>query len=255
MEQNIKSILFIKITLFILLNWLCYFNNVVCTFTTSINYNCNVGTKLASRARRLLAKYKQNKNSYITGLNENISRNDGVYEKKNMYNKKKRNVEEKKQYNRSLLNKGQYYTEIVDYNNGMFDGKHFHFEKKLIKKIDYDNFLERKRRINDILLKKIKFKNYRNIVAIFFIFSLFAVAIDIIPRLRPLHKAFKSSNEGDILKYIYDFVNEWGDSVNKYIYITLYCVLMLILIIILVMGICKILRNNEKYNKIKLMVQ
>ncbi|SBT86827.1 fam-m protein [Plasmodium malariae] len=255
MEQNIKSILFIKITLFILLNWFCHFNNVACTFITSINYNCNVGTKIASRTHRLLAKYKQYKNSYITRLNENISHNDGVYEKENMYNKKKRIVAEKKQSNRSLLNKGQYYTEIVNYNNGMFDGKHFHFEKKWIKKIDYDNFLERKRRICDIVLKKIKYKNYGYIVAIFFIFSLFAVAIDTIPRLKPLHEAFKSLNDGDILKSMYDFVNSWGDSVNKYIYITLYCVFMLILIIVLVMGICKILRNNEKYNKIKLMIQ
>ncbi|SBT01558.1 Plasmodium exported protein (Pm-fam-a like), unknown function, partial [Plasmodium malariae] len=146
-------------------------------------------------------------------------------------------------------------TEVIDYNNGMFDGKHFHFEKKWIKKKDYDDFLERKRRICDIALKKIKFKNYGYIVAMFVIFFFFGIGVPILSNLESLDTAWKGLRGTNILKILYDAVENWGKTVNSYIYLTLFSVLMLTLIIVLVKGICKILRNNEKYNKIKLITE
>ncbi|SBS93846.1 Plasmodium exported protein (Pm-fam-a like), unknown function, partial [Plasmodium malariae] len=116
-----------------------------------------------SRSYRLLAKYKQNKDSNISCLKEEKTFSGNMNEGKNS------------QSNRSPLNKAQYYTEIIDYDNGMFDGKHFHFEKKLIKKKDYDDLLEIKRRICDIALKKIKFRKYRYGAFMIFLFFLFAI--------------------------------------------------------------------------------
>ncbi|SBS99393.1 Plasmodium exported protein (Pm-fam-a like), unknown function [Plasmodium malariae] len=143
--------------------------------------------------------------------------------------------------------------DVIDYNNGMFDGKHFHFEKKWIKKKDYDNFLERNRRICDISLRKIRFRKYGTGVAMFVIFSLCAAAIDVLPRLTSLNNAWKKLEVSNILKTLYDCVDKWSTTLKTSIYLTLYSVLMLILIIALVIGICRVLGNNEKYNKIKLM--
>ncbi|SBS99930.1 hypothetical protein PMALA_073120 [Plasmodium malariae] len=127
-------------------------------FSKFLYESYNLGRKLDTRNYRLLAKYKENKDSYYTELKENIQYNNN-YTQKNLSNcEKVFNVREK-QSNRSLLNKAKYYTEVMDYNNGIFDGKYFHFKKRWIRKKDYDNFLEKNRRIGDISLKKIKFKS------------------------------------------------------------------------------------------------
>ncbi|SBT01639.1 hypothetical protein PMALA_082720 [Plasmodium malariae] len=85
--------------------------------------------------------------------------NRAEYEKKNISNNKEGTKGKNKEYYKSSLNKAQLYTEVMDYNNGMFDGKHFHFEKKFIRKKDYDYILQKSRRIHDIDLKKIKFRS------------------------------------------------------------------------------------------------
>ncbi|SBT00943.1 Plasmodium exported protein (Pm-fam-a like), unknown function, partial [Plasmodium malariae] len=193
-------------------------------------------------------------NSDVADLKEDILHN-GEYKKKNMSNNDKGVKGTIQQFNRNSLKKAQFYTEVIDFNNGMFDGKHFHFEKKWIKKKDYDNFLKKKRRICDIELKKIKFKNYGYIVAMFVIFYLFAIGIPLLGNSETLDTAWKSLDSSNILNILYNFVNEWGEEVRAYAFLALFCVLMVISIILLVTGICKILRNNEKYSKIKLITE
>ncbi|SBS93474.1 Plasmodium exported protein (Pm-fam-a like), unknown function [Plasmodium malariae] len=223
-------------------------------FNKSFDQTCNIYEKLDTRNCRLLAKYNKVKDSNVADLTKDLSYNEG-YAKKNISNNEKGVERNNKQYNRNLLNKAQYYTEVIDYNIGMFDGKHFHFEKKWLKKKDYDNFLERKRRICDIALKKIKFKNYGYIVAMFLIFIMFVIGIYKIPSLGSLDTAWKDLDSGNILKTWYETVTNWDPKVKASIHLTLFSVIMLISIILLVIGICKILRNNEKYNKIKLMIK
>ncbi|KAI4834558.1 fam-m protein [Plasmodium brasilianum] len=111
MKQKIKAFLSIKISAVILLT-----------------------------SNRLLAKYKYDKDSSFVEIKEHINNNAGFQKKCTSNNEviiKGINM----QSNRSSLNKAQYYTEVTDYDNGIFDGKYFHIEKKLIKKKDYDNFL------------------------------------------------------------------------------------------------------------------
>ncbi|SBT85651.1 fam-m protein [Plasmodium malariae] len=254
MEQNIKLLLFIKIAVFILLNWIYIFNRNINKFNKSFDQTCNIYEKLNTRNCRLLAKYNKVKDSNVASLTKDLPYNEG-YAKKNIYNDEKGVERSNKQYNRNLLKKAQYYTEVIDYNIGIFDGKHFHFEKKWIKKKDYDNFLEKKRRICDIALKKIKFKNYGYIVAMFLIFIMFVIGIYKIPRLESLDAAWKDLGSGNILKTLYETVAKWDPTVKASIYLTSFSVIILISIILLVIGICKILKNNEKYNKIKLMTE
>ncbi|KAI4841155.1 hypothetical protein MKS88_000390 [Plasmodium brasilianum] len=212
------------------------------------------GIILDKRNYRILEKSKHDMHPNVVCLKEKIPNNEDI-KYKNIYNNAKGSNGRNKQSNRSLLNKAQYYTEVIDYNNGMFDGKHFHFEKKWIKKKDYDDFLEKKRRICNIALKKIKFKNYGYIVAMFVIFFFFGIGVPVLSNLDSLDTAWKGLDDKNILKILYDAVKKWDQTVNSYIYFTLFSVLMLTLIIVLVKGICKILRNNEKYNKIKLITE
>ncbi|SBS93523.1 hypothetical protein PMALA_039860 [Plasmodium malariae] len=141
--------------MFLFLTRICHFSNNLSTFSKTLDKNFYLVKKLATRNYRSLVKYKQD-NSNNACLKENFP-NNAVNEKNDIYSNKKGTKIKSKQSNRSLLNKTQYYTELIDYNNGMFDGKHFHFEKKWIKKRNYDDFNEKNKKLCDIALKKIKF--------------------------------------------------------------------------------------------------
>ncbi|SBS93980.1 Plasmodium exported protein (Pm-fam-a like), unknown function [Plasmodium malariae] len=210
-----------------------------------------LGRKLDIKTFRLLAKCKHDKDSNILELKQNIQNNTKC-KKKDIAINEKGDKDKNKKSNKSSLNKAQYYTEVIDYNNGMFDGKHFHFEKKWIKKKDYDNFLERNRRICDISLRKIRFRKYSIGVAMFLIFLLLGIGIPILSSLPSLKEAWESITNNGILKSLKDNVEAWGENVLSYLIIALFSVLMVMLAIMLIVGFYKILRNNEKYNKIKL---
>ncbi|KAI4833726.1 uncharacterized protein MKS88_000264 [Plasmodium brasilianum] len=252
MVEIIKSILFIKTFELVLVTWICYFYNDMRTFNKIADAKYKHGRNLDTKTFRLLAKYKQDKDSHILGLKQNKS-NNNEHEKYDITINEKGNKGKNNKSDKSSLNKAQYYMKVIDYNNGMFDGKHFHFEKKWIKKKDYDNFLERNRRICDISLSKIRFRKYGIGVAMFVIFSLFVAAIDVLPRLKSLEKTWKTIAESGILETLNSTISGLRQAGMTSIYLSLYSVLMLILIIVFVIGICRVLGNNEKYNKIKLM--
>ncbi|KAI4838054.1 hypothetical protein MKS88_003477 [Plasmodium brasilianum] len=254
MERIAKSILFIKISAFILLTGICHFKNDVNTFNKSINEDYTLGRKLDIKTFRLLAKCKQNKDSNILGLKQNIQNNTKC-KKKDIAINEKGDKSKIKKSNKCSFNKAQYYTEVIDYNNGIFDGKHFHFEKKWIKKKDYDNFLEKNRRIRDISLRKIRFRKYGIGVALFFLFFLMGIGIPILPAITPLKEAWESLGEskswGNWKKAIDGFAKSLGD----YAFIILFTIFIVILSVILIIAIYRILRNNEKYTKMKLILE
>ncbi|SCP02965.1 fam-m protein [Plasmodium malariae] len=239
MERKIKSTTFIKISVLIIFNLIYHFNMDKRVFNRSMDESYEHDRRLDTKNYRILAKCIQNSDSYTFGLKKNMPKNT-EYEKK------------KKQLNRSLLNKAQYYTEVTDYNKGMFDGKHFHFEKKWIKKKDYDNFLERNRRICDISLKKIKFRKYGIGIAMFLIFLLLGIGIPILPGLESLKNAWKNIDDNSIWKPFKTFIDSLIEGKESYIFIALFSGLMIMLSIMIIISTYKILRNNEKYNKIKL---
>ncbi|SCN12440.1 fam-m protein [Plasmodium malariae] len=176
MVHKIKLLFFIKIFTFILLTWIYQFNSELCTFNKFGDKNYNPSEKLDTGCYRILAKDKQHNDSNNVYSKEKFTNNEENNQKeiyKNEMFRKRKSI----QSNRSMLNKAQYYTEVIDYNNGIFDGKHFHFQKKWIKKKNYDTFLEKKRRICNIALKKIRFRKYRYAVFMLFFFFLLGIGL------------------------------------------------------------------------------
>ncbi|SBT85660.1 fam-m protein [Plasmodium malariae] len=253
MEHKIKLFLFIKIYAFIGLTWICDLSNNG-KFNKYFFDNYNNDRKLGIRKYRLLAKYKLDKDSNISLLKGDSINNERC--KKNYVSSSEKWANENnKKINRNLLNKAQYYTEVVDYDSGMFDGKHFHFEKKWIKKKDYENFVEKKRRIGDIALKKIKLRSYSFGVAQFFIFFLLGVGLSILPTF-PFWSSMKNNIESiPLFGELYKYMEKLGKNEQFYIYLALFSVIIITLSVMLIIGLYKILRNNEKYNKIKLMTE
>ncbi|SCP03071.1 fam-m protein [Plasmodium malariae] len=254
MERIAKSILFIKISAFILLTGICHFKNDVNTFNKSINKGYTLGRKLDIKTFRLLAKCKQNKDSNILELKQNIQNNTKC-KKKDISINEKGDKDKNNKYNKSSLNKAQYYTEVIDYNNGMFDGKHFHFEKKWIRKKDYDLFIQKNRRIIDINLKKIKFRNYGFGVALFFLFFILGIGIPILPAINPLNEVWKSLDSNTSWKEWKEAIDGFVNYLGDYAFTILFTVFIVILSVILIIAIYRILRNNEKYTKMKLIME
>ncbi|KAI4834116.1 fam-m protein [Plasmodium brasilianum] len=251
MEQIIKLILCINFSAFIILASIYHFSSDI-MLNKSLKVKWNLDSISEAIHYRLLAKYKKDQNSNTVGLTEDIS-NSMKYKKINICNNEKLTKGKNKQSNRSLLNKQQYYTEIIDYNNGMFDGKHFHFQKKWIKKKDFDDFVEKKRRICDIDLKKIKFRNYGFGFTLFFIFLFLGIGIPISPGLTFLNVTWDTIKENSLGKFFYDITCKLKEFLKMDPYVILYSIFIVILSVILIIAIYKILRNNEKYEKIKLM--
>ncbi|SBS96159.1 Plasmodium exported protein (Pm-fam-a like), unknown function [Plasmodium malariae] len=217
----------------------------------SVDDNFYLGKKLDTRYYRSLSKYKQDNDSNNICLRERFS-NNGVNERRDIFNDKKVVRKKNQQLIRSSLNNAQYFTEILDYNKGMFDGKHFHFEKKWIKKKGYDYFLERNKRICDIALKKLRFRKYRIGVAMFLIFLLLGIGIPILSKLSFFKDIWDKITQDSLWNTFKKFIDPLIKGKEFYIFIALFSVLMTMLSIMLIIVTYKILRNNEKYNKIKL---
>ncbi|SBT88051.1 fam-m protein [Plasmodium malariae] len=253
MNQKIMLFLFIKISTFILLTWIFHFNSELSTFNKIIDKNYNLSKKLDTRNYRLLAKYKLNNHSYNVCLKKKLEDNE-ANKQRDLSNNERRIKEKNKQSSRNLLNKAQYYVDVIDYNNGMFDGKNFHFQKKWIKKKDYDSFLEKKRRICDVALKKIKFKNYGYIVGMFFFFFFLGIGLPMSCKCEMVRAGTTDTRSNSIdlqiIKYISDLL---GTKNELHVFILLYTVAFIILVVLIIIATYKILRNNEKYQKLKLM--
>ncbi|KAI4840591.1 fam-l protein [Plasmodium brasilianum] len=117
MEQNIKTLLFIRITTFILLCWTYPFYTYVSTLKKSLEEGDNYYRKLHSSNYHLLKKYKHNKNSRFLCLKNEIQIN-GVPEKKDIFHNENDDSEKKKaiekiciKYCRTISNK--VYTKII----------------------------------------------------------------------------------------------------------------------------------------------
>ncbi|SBS92762.1 Plasmodium exported protein (Pm-fam-a like), unknown function, partial [Plasmodium malariae] len=222
-----------------------------CIYGKSLDGNCKYDRKVDIKRYRLLEKYKHDKDSNNILLKERFP-NTEIDKQKDISHNEKVTKRKNKQSNKSLLNKSQYYTEYIDYNNGIFDGKHFHFEKKWIKKRNYNDFLEKKRRICDILLKKIKFRSYGLAAFIFFLFMLIGIGLLILCGLGYMEEKIKISfSSKELLETVKSIVEALCP--EKYSYLIMFSLIIFMLSVLIIIALPKILRNNEKYKKIKLM--
>ncbi|KAI4838056.1 hypothetical protein MKS88_003479 [Plasmodium brasilianum] len=247
-----KIIIFTNIGSFILLTWIYHFNIDVRYFSKFLEDNYYHNNKLDARTYRLLGEYEKLKDSKIVYLKKDVPHNV-KYEKKNICNNEKWTA--KKESNRNLLNMAHYYTQVTDYNDGIFDGKHFHFERKWIKKKDYEHFLEKKRRICDISLRKIKLRKYKFGVALFLLFFFLGIGLSVLPGLPFMKTVDDWIKSDELLKSLYSSLEQAGKTGMFYIYIALFSVIVVVLSVVVIIVVYRILRNNEKYNRIKLMTE
>ncbi|KAI4840329.1 fam-m protein [Plasmodium brasilianum] len=254
MEEKIMSLLFMKIYTFILLRWTCLFCNDISTFNKHIDEKHNFDGKLNTRICRLLAKSKINNNSSIIWLK--TMENNCENEQKDICTDAKMAKGKNKNSSISSLKKGQYYKQVIDYNNGFFDGKHFQFERKWVKKIDHDDYIEKNRMIATIASKKLKFRKYRYIVYIFLPTLLVGIGMPILQKYKCLPQP------GDAFYNALQLEKWWdkalgaimGQARHHFFYMV-YGVILIAIVILIVTVTFKILKNKEIYNNIKLRAQ
>ncbi|SBT86100.1 fam-m protein [Plasmodium malariae] len=255
MEQEIKSLIFLKIATLILLTWISNFICFDSTFNKLLDEKYNHCRIFSGRTYRLLESCVQNEYSNITGLNEEVT-NNGKFLTKDIYNNEKDVKVIKKPFSRSSLNKTGFYAEVIDYDNAMFDGKHLHYEKKWIEKKNYDNFVKRDRKVRYMALLKLKYKGYGLIIALFFFFLLFGIGLPTIQYtgfFKTIGKFWKETLGFPGIEHwedaIYDTFSQ--EIINNFFLIS-YVISIVLLVAVIVILVPKIFINNEKYKKLKL---
>ncbi|KAI4839641.1 hypothetical protein MKS88_002198 [Plasmodium brasilianum] len=251
MEQKINLLVIIKIAEYVFLTLICHFNKFECIAKKSSHENWHIGEKFYTKNYRLLAKYEQLKDLNNAWLKEKYQ-NSVANGQKHISNSDKVAKGRNQKSNRSSLNKAQYYTEVIDYNNAMFDGKHFHFEKKWMKKKDYDDLVEKNRRISNITEKKIKFRSYGFGLALFLLFFLLGIGFPILKVLGTSKILGTTDPFEQFLTYIKNYLGKIYLP-EKYFYPLSFAIVIILLAVTIIISISKILINNEKYKKIKLM--
>ncbi|SBT85945.1 fam-l protein [Plasmodium malariae] len=157
MEQQIKSLLFIKIFTFSLLFWMCHFYIYMMAFNKLFDINYNHHRELYIRNYRSLANYKQYNHSSITCINDQLP--NGVNNKSDITSKEKYSERKKKYSNGTLPTNARSHRKDTKSKSCIFETKKYsHLEKKIFKELDYADFLKKNRTISDKIYKKIILK-------------------------------------------------------------------------------------------------
>ncbi|KAI4840208.1 fam-l protein [Plasmodium brasilianum] len=161
MEQKIKLLLFLKISTFILLTWICNFyiynlkyNYLQSTHNTLLDEFCKHCRKFYARNYRSLGIHNQKWDSHIVCLKEEIQ--NGKYVKNDASNNEKWGEDKKK-----LLSENLPYNEKgckKDKKNKfcLFEtNRYSYLERKIFKELDFEDFLKNNKTISGKLYKKI----------------------------------------------------------------------------------------------------
>ncbi|SBS99103.1 Plasmodium exported protein (Pm-fam-a like), unknown function, partial [Plasmodium malariae] len=125
-----------------------------------LDENYKFHRKIYSRNYRLLSKYKQNKDSIITGLKKDISNNE-VDEGKDICNNENERTGKKELSNKCSTRNIDIDKKFIKNKYCMFETKKYsNMEKKIFKELDYENFLKNNKTISDKTYKKIITKRY-----------------------------------------------------------------------------------------------
>ncbi|SBT86778.1 fam-l protein [Plasmodium malariae] len=148
MEQKIRLFLFIKISFFTLLGWICHFYSDMCSLNKNLVEKCNLCRKLNTRNYRLLEKSKKDKDLCVENFKE--MPNNELKEKKCISNNKKGTNEKHNHSCRSSLYIDKY-GENVKKNKCVITKtkKYSNFEEKIFKELDYRDYLKNVKMIKD----------------------------------------------------------------------------------------------------------
>ncbi|SBS99558.1 Plasmodium exported protein (Pm-fam-a like), unknown function [Plasmodium malariae] len=148
-------------------------------FNNPMDVNCMFHRKIDKRNYRLLTKYKHDKNSIITGLNEDVPYNK-LNKKKDISNNENWEAGKKELSSRCFSKNMGVDKKAMKNKSCIFKTKKYsHMEKKIFKELDYQNFLKKNRTITDKTYKKIISKKYglRLAIPVLLFLSLFIVFI------------------------------------------------------------------------------
>ncbi|SBT86777.1 Plasmodium exported protein, unknown function [Plasmodium malariae] len=268
MEQRIKFIFFIKISVFILSYWICQFYSVMNNFNKFLDEEYYFCRKLNTRIYRLLGNYKKYIYSYIGDLELNIPYNT---KKKNeklfTIDNEKLDKEKRETLHRCLLYKEKLIKRLMKNKCTMLHKSYNHYEKKIMNGLDDKYFFKKMMLNNDKDYKKLKSRKYGLRL---FLLSVFFVVVLMIPILDSsignlliiLFTLFENGTTADLgaeksgpaghanSSWLSYFIE--NPSVQYKIQsILMYCVPILILAIILILGIFYYYKNVIKHKKIK----
>ncbi|SBS92978.1 Plasmodium exported protein (Pm-fam-a like), unknown function, partial [Plasmodium malariae] len=146
--------------MFILLIWIPHLKNEVSSLNKYIYVNYQLSRKSDSRTYRFLEKYKQDENSNVVMLRDNIP-NNKMKKKKNISNNEKECSRKKKQSNRGSSNNSRGNKQDLNNNSCIFvTNKYSFLEKKIFKEHDYIDFPKNNKHISDKFYKKIMSKKF-----------------------------------------------------------------------------------------------
>ncbi|SBS93917.1 Plasmodium exported protein (Pm-fam-a like), unknown function [Plasmodium malariae] len=242
--------------------------------------NYKLEKKINASTYRILAKYKQDKDSCAVYLHEYIPKYQSK-EKRYVSNNEEKNPETKKQSNgRALVNEGGHKQHMKN-KSFMFETRAYsRIEKKIFKELDYLDFLQNNRTITNKFFRKIIFKKKKVRICLplfLFLFLLISIILDfscgygiiggLLKVLKNTHGAKWSSPLRAFLgKLNLDFlwhtakipVNGASTSPRNWTFITkpfliyiIYCIPLLVLGITIILGIFYYHKKVKKYQEIK----
>ncbi|KAI4839831.1 hypothetical protein MKS88_001734 [Plasmodium brasilianum] len=267
MEQKIMLSLFIKISTIILLTWLYHSYYDVNSLKENMDEKYNFSRHLKTSNCRLLAKYKQEKDSRIANFKEEMPHKE-LKEKKYISNNKKETEGKLKQSCRSSLYIEKYSKNVKKNKCGIGKTKkYFDFEKKIFKKLDYEYYVKNIKIIEYNEYKKLARRKRRIRITLLLLFIL----ILILPILDLSLETFTEGGLLGLLRMLYktgsketgiygveglltSLLSEgtWGN-IEKICVLSLffYGVPFLIFVVIFILGMIYYYKKVIKYENIK----
>ncbi|SBS96929.1 Plasmodium exported protein (Pm-fam-a like), unknown function [Plasmodium malariae] len=265
MEQKFMLFLYIKISAFILLTWICHFYNKENISKNNLNEKCKLNRKLNIINYRLLAKYKPSKDSYSVKFEDELPHNRVKQNKCVTTNKKGANVKHKISRLSSL------YTEEYCKNNKKNKPdisktkKYSNFEKQIFKELDSKDYLKNIKEIEDKEYKKLsrKKRRIRIVFVVLFFFVLIVPILDLLLEnfvtgglLGSLNLIYLSKIDGSesvkgLFSTLFD-IDKWGNSDKiRASTVFIYCLPFLIFVVIFILGMIYYYKKVIKYENIK----
>ncbi|KAI4840214.1 hypothetical protein MKS88_001572 [Plasmodium brasilianum] len=162
MEQNIKFIFFTNIPMFFLLYWICYFYSDMSKINKFLRKNYGFGRNLDTQIYRLLGNCEKNIYSNFGNLKGKIlyntrKKNENLF---TVDNEKWAKEKSEKLYKSSLV-KEKLIKKLMKSKCTLLHGSYSHYEKKIMNGINDKGFFKKMMLINDKDYKNLKRKKYR----------------------------------------------------------------------------------------------
>ncbi|KAI4840215.1 hypothetical protein MKS88_001573 [Plasmodium brasilianum] len=174
MEYKIMF-LFIKISVFILLPWICHINHDMNPLNKNLDKRHKSCGKLNTLYYRFLAKYKREKDSYIANFKDEMPHK--VMKEKQCISNNKKGTDGKYNYSyRSSLYIEEYGKNAKKNKYGISKTeKYCDIEKKIFKELDYKDYLKNVKIIEDKEYKNLSRKKSRIRISLLLLFLLILI--------------------------------------------------------------------------------